>query len=75
MESLVGGSAGGDGDGGGGCIHRNRCLPVKAAFAESLKFPANKAFAARAATKVALMVVVGALVGVVVVKAVGRFRS
>ena len=75
VESLVGGSAGGDGDGGGGCIHRNRCLRVKAAFAGSLKFPANKAFATRAAIMAALVVVVGLVVGVVVVKVVARFRS
>ena len=48
-ESLVGGFAGGDGDGGSGCVHRNCCLRVKAAFAGSVKFPANEAFAARAA--------------------------
>ena len=51
---MAGGSAGGDG--GGGCVHRNRCLRVKAAFA------------ARAATTAALVVVVVAVVGVVVVK-------
>ena len=44
---MVGGFAGGDGDGGGGCDHRNRCLRVKAAFAGSVKFPANEAFSAR----------------------------
>ena len=49
LESLVGGSAGGDGDGGGGCVHRNRCLRVKAAFAGNVRFSANTAFAARAA--------------------------
>ena len=49
MESLVGGFAGGDGYGGGGCVNRNRCLRVKAAFAGSVKFLANEAFAARAA--------------------------
>ena len=37
------------GDGGGGCVHRNRCLRVKAAFAGSVKFLANEAFAPRAA--------------------------
>ena len=37
MESLVGGSAGGDGDGGGGCVRRNRCVRVKAAFTRSEK--------------------------------------
>ena len=42
------------GDGGGGCVHRNRCLRVKAAFAGSVKFPANEAFAARAATATAV---------------------
>ena len=55
VESLVGGFAGGDGDGGGGCAHRNRCLRAKAAFAGSDKFPANKAFAARAAIPVAVV--------------------
>ena len=45
---MEGGSAVGDGDGGGDCAHRNRCLRVKAAFAWSVKFPANTAFAARA---------------------------
>ena len=33
LESLVGEFAGGDGDGGGGFAHRNRCLRVKASFA------------------------------------------
>ena len=49
VESLVGGFAGGDGDGGGGCTHRNRYLRAKAAFTGIVKFPANEAFAARAA--------------------------
>ena len=49
MESLVGGFTGGDGDGGGGFAHRNRCLRVKAAFAGNVRFSANTAFAARAA--------------------------
>ena len=51
----MGGFAGGDGDGGGGCDHRNRCLRVKAAFAGSVKFPANEAFAARAAIPAAVV--------------------
>ena len=51
----MGGSAGGDGDGDGGRVHRNRCLRVKAAFAESVKFPANTAFAARAAIPAAVV--------------------
>ena len=55
VESLVGGFAGGDGDGGGGCAHRNRCIRVKAAFAGSVKFPANEAFAARAAIPAAVV--------------------
>ena len=55
LESLVGGFAGGNGDGSGGCAHRNRCLYVKAAFAGSVKFPANKAFATRAAIPVAVV--------------------
>ena len=56
MESLVGGFAGGDGDGGGGgCAHRNCCLRAKAAFAGSVKFPANEAFAARAAISAAVV--------------------
>ena len=49
------GFPGGDGDGGGGCAHRNCCLRVKAAFTGSVKFPANKAFAAREAIPVALV--------------------
>ena len=52
---VSGGFAGGDGDGGGGCAHRNRCLRVKATFAGSVKFPANKAFAARAAFPAAVV--------------------
>ena len=55
MESLVGGFAGGDGDRGGGCAHRNRCLRVKAAFGGSVKFPANEAFATRAAIPAAVV--------------------
>ena len=46
---MVGGSPGGDGDGGGGRVHRNRYLRVKAVFAGSVNFPANTAFAAMAA--------------------------
>ena len=75
---MVGGSAGGDGDGGGGSVHRNRCLRVKAAFAESVNLPANTAFAARTAITAAITaVVVGwvGVVGVVVVKVDRRFRS
>ena len=30
---MAGGSAGGDGDGGGGCVYRNLCLRLKVAFA------------------------------------------
>ena len=45
----MGGLARGDGDSGGGCEHRNRCLRVKAAFAGCVKFLANEAFATRAA--------------------------
>ena len=72
----MGGSARGGGGGGGGCVYGNCCLRVKAAFAGSVKFPANKAFAARAAITAALVAVgVGAVVGVVVVKVAGRFRS
>ena len=52
---MVGGSAGGDGDCVGVCVHRNRCLRVKAAFAGSVKFPANEAFAARAAIPAAVV--------------------
>ena len=51
----MGGFAGGDGDGGGGCDHRNRCLCVKAAFAGSVKFRGNEAFAARAAIPAAVV--------------------
>ena len=39
------------GERGGRCVHRNRCLRVKAVFAGSAKLPANTAFAARAAIK------------------------
>ena len=42
-------------DGGGSYAHRNRCLRVKAAFAGSVKFPAKKAFAARAAIPAAVV--------------------
>ena len=63
MEAIVGGSAGGDGDCVGGCVRRNRCLRVKAAFGGSVKFLAKTAFAARAAITAA---VVGVVVGVVV---------
>ena len=51
----MGGFAGGDGDGGGGCVHRNRCPRVKASFAEGVKFPANKAFATRVAIPAAVV--------------------
>ena len=59
MESLAGGFAGSDCDGGGGCAHHNRCLRVKAAFAGSVKFPANVAFAARAAIPAAVVWLLG----------------
>ena len=74
MESLVGGFAGGDGDGGGGCAHRNRCLRTKAAFTGSDKFPANEAFAARAAILAAVVRLWGGMAGVaaVVVENDGR---
>ena len=49
MESMMGGSPGGDGDCVGDCLHHNRCLRGKAAIAGSVKFPAYTAFAARAA--------------------------
>ena len=55
MESLVGGFAGGDGDGGGVCADSNCCLRVKAAFAGSVKFRANEAFSARAAIPAAVV--------------------
>ena len=55
MESLAGGFAGGDGDGGGVCAHHNRYLRVKAAFAGSVKFRTNEAFAARAANPAAVV--------------------
>ena len=55
----MGGFAGGDGDGGGGCAHRNRCLRANAAFAGSVKFPANKAIAARAAIPPAVVWLLG----------------
>ena len=55
MEALVGGFAGGDGDGGGGCAHCNRCLRAKAAFAGIVKFPVNAALAARAAIPAAVV--------------------
>ena len=77
MESLAGGFAGGDGDGGGGCAHRNRCLRAKAAFAGSDKFLANEAFAARAAILAAVVWFWGVVVGVavVVVENDGRWWS
>ena len=53
--SMVGGSAGGDGDNGAGRVHRNRCPHVKAAFAGSVKFPASTAFAGRAAIPAAVV--------------------
>ena len=56
---MAGGFVGGDGDGGGGCAHHNRCLCVKAAFARSVKFPANVAFAARAAIPAAVVWLLG----------------
>ena len=59
VESLVEGFAGGDGDGGGGGAHRNRCLRAKAALAGSVKFPANVAFAARAAIPAGLVWLLG----------------
>ena len=55
MESLAGGFSGGDGDGGGVCAHRNHYLCVKAAFAGSVKFQANEAFAARVAIPAAVV--------------------
>ena len=67
MVESLGGFAGGHGDGGGGCAHRNRCLRVKAAFAGSVKFPANEAYAARAAILAAVMLLWGGVVGVAVV--------
>ena len=51
----MGGFAGGDGDGGGGCDQRNRCLRVKAAFAGSVKFTANEVFAVRGAIPAAVV--------------------
>ena len=53
----------------------NRCLRVRAAFAGSVKLPANKASATRAAITAALVVVVRVVVAVVIVKVVGWFRS
>ena len=41
------------GDCGGHCVHHNRCLRVKAAFAGSAKSPANTGFATRVAITVA----------------------
>ena len=67
MESLVRGFGRGDGDVGGGCAHRNRCPRAKAAIAGSDKYPANKAFAARAAITVAVVWLWGGVVGVAVV--------
>ena len=52
---MVGGLGGGDGDGGGGYDHRNHCLCVTAAFAGSVRFRANEAFAARAAIPAAVV--------------------
>ena len=70
----MGGFAGGDGDGGSDCVHRNRCLRVKAAFAGSVKFPANTAFAARAAIPAAVVWLWGVVgVAVVVVEIDWRF--
>ena len=42
----------------GRCVHRNRCLRMKAAFARRDNSPANAAFAARAAITVVLVMVV-----------------
>ena len=67
MESGAGGFAGGYGDGGGGCAHRSRYLRAKAACAGSDKFPANKAFATKAAIPAAVVWLWGGVVGVVVV--------
>ena len=39
----------------GGRVRHNRCLRVKPAFAGSVKFPANIAFAARAAIPAAVV--------------------
>ena len=55
MELLVDGFAVGDGDGGGGSDHLNRCLRAKAAFPGSVNFLANEAFAARAAIPAAVV--------------------
>ena len=52
---MVGEFAGGAGDGGGGCHRRTRSLCVKAAFAGSVKFRANEAFAARTAIPAAMV--------------------
>ena len=41
MESIAGGPTRGDGDGGGGSVHRNSCLRVKAAFATRAAIPAG----------------------------------
>ena len=71
---MVGGFAGGDGDGGGGCDHRNRCLRVKAAFAGIVKFPANEPFTARAAILAAVVWLWGGVVGVAVVVVVNDGR-
>ena len=56
MESLAGGFAGGDGDGGGVSAHRNHFLCVKAALAGSVKFLVNEAFTARVAIPAAAVV-------------------
>ena len=75
----MGGFAGGDGDGGGGCDHRNRCLRVKAAFAGSVKFPANEAFSARVVIPAAVVWLWGGggmvRVAMVVVENDGRWWS
>ena len=55
MESMVGASAGGDGNCFGGGVHRNRCLCLKAAFSGSVKFLAHTAFAARVAITAAVV--------------------
>ena len=51
----------------GRCVHRSRCLRVKAAFARSGKSPANTAFAARAAITAAVVVAVVMVVEAVAV--------
>ena len=54
-EWLLGRFAGVEGHGSGGCTHCNRFLRVKAAFAGSVKFPSNEAFAARVAILAAVV--------------------